>query len=198
MSPECAEQPLRDWRGEFMLELEALAGPPPSPDERMRRALDIYRTACAEALAEGVEPPAYPVSIAEAAIESVTADDDPDRRVVIEEAAAEIVWAAGRIEEFVRFEMFDETEAQRRRQLAEVVRRRALRHKRRFGGSYLAARLRVMLPPRRQVSRTQPLASRPRRACRAGRSRSRGSPAREPEPGLDSDHVADAGRGGRG
>jgi hypothetical protein len=188
---ETTERDLRDCWDEFLVELEergpSLTGPP-TPDERLEGALGLFHGAIAEAASVGVEPPSYPLAVAKEAIGNIEAtEDEAERRFLIEEAAGELAWAAAQIEEFVRFTRLGPTEEIRRRRQAESLRHAALAYVKRHGGSYHAARAKVLcrakVPARRAFRGPARSGSRRRSGVTARRARSPGR-----DPGGDDPH----------
>ena len=105
--PRCAEpeRELRDLGDEFLLELEAkvAGGEPlslPTPDDRWHGALALWARALAEAAQAGVDIDQLPGTSPRPSRISAEVAEAPDDRVVVEEAASEVCWAAGRVEDF--------------------------------------------------------------------------------------------------
>jgi hypothetical protein len=120
--------------------------------ERIAQSINHFERVLAEAEAAGVEPPAHPVKVAEAA----KAETDPAQFSL---ASDDLQWAAQRIQEFVRIELIGAGEAERGRDLAATVRRRALKHLAATAVSYIGARRRVFSRDRHAARRRRPQAS---------------------------------------
>lgn len=197
--PGCAdpERELRTLDDEFSIVLETIVAiaeteplAPPTANGRMCAALDWFWCALEEAEAAGVDldtlPRVIDATFRDALAKAEAAPGDP---VVLGESAGDIGWAAGRVEDFVRFARFGAEEEARRRDRAEVVRKQARKLQRRSGGSYIQARrnvLAVVLASPIGLQRNRRTGARPRgRRPRTSRT-SRGSPGRSTDdPDLD-------------
>jgi hypothetical protein len=132
MSPHQVDdgRDLRTSLDELVVEAERVdpERKPPTPVERIAAAMKHYEAALAEAAEAGVEPPAHPVNVAEAA----KAETDPAEWSL---AVDDLHWAAEKVEEWVRIERFGAAEAERRRAMKQVASTAV---------SYLDARRRVL------------------------------------------------------
>ena len=173
---DVVERDFRDWYDELIVgiesaEIDSRLGL--SEDEHLAEALEFYENALSEARARGAEPPAHVLKIA------AEARDEGDWDTLL--------WAAQRIETFVRFTRFGEEEAERRRRFAERLRRRARKLQRRSGKSYVDARREVLAeigrPPAtpRSTPRSRPRDRRQRTPRRAR------APTRQCDDDLDPD-----------